>query len=391
MWIARYVEELLLRAARTRPAVVLTGARQTGKTSTLRRLFPTHRFVSLDLPSEAELAEHQPDTFLDRYPPPVIIDEVQYAPALFRYLKTLVDRRRDERGQVLLTGSQKFTLMAGVSDSLAGRVDLLELETLSWGEIDQAVPAASVESALVRGGFPELYANPEIDAAAFYASYVATYLERDVRALTNVGSLRDFERFLRACALRSGNLLNKADLARDVGIAPSTANQWLSVLEASGQVVLLEPWFSNRTKSIVKSPKLYLADSGVLCTLLNIRTADELRRSPWAGAVWETFVFAQLRHRERMAGRAHNLFFWGDRRREVDFVVDSAGRVELVEAKWTELPSRSDAANLAFLRETIGPDRVASAAIICRPPNGYPLLPGIGVQTIEELTTSLPE
>jgi hypothetical protein len=373
--------------------VVLTGARQTGKTATLRRLFPTHRFVSLDLPSEAELAEHQPDTFLDRYPPPVVIDEVQYAPALFRHLKTVVDRRRDECGQVLLTGSQKFTLMAGVSDSLAGRVDVFELETLSWSEIHRAVPATSAESALVRGGFPELHANPEIDAAAFYASYVATYLERDVRALTNVGSLRDFERFLRACALRSGNLLNKADLARDVGIAPSTANQWLSVLEASGQVVLLEPWFSNRTKSLVKSPKLYVADSGVLCALLNIGTADELRRSPWAGAVWETFVFAQLRHRERMAARSHSLFFWGDRRREVDFVVEAAGRVDLVEAKWTELPSRSDAANLTFLRETIGPDRVASAAIICRPPNGYPLLPGIDVKTIDELmkTKSLRE
>jgi hypothetical protein len=278
-----------------------------------------------------------------------------------------------------------------VSDSLAGRVDVFELETLSWSEIHRAVPATSAESALVRGGFPELHANPEIDAAAFYASYVATYLERDVRALTNVGSLRDFERFLRACALRSGNLLNKADLARDVGIAPSTANQWLSVLEASGQVVLLEPWFSNRTKSLVKSPKLYVADSGVLCALLNIRTADELRRSPSAGAVWETFVFAQLRHRERMAGRTNNLFFWGDRRREVDFVVEAAGRVELLEAKWTELPSRSDAANLAFLRDTIGPDLVAAAAIICRPPNGYPLLPGIGVKTIDELTKSLPD
>lgn len=391
MWVVRYIEPRLLHAARTRPAVVLTGARQTGKTATLRRLFPSHRFVSLDLPSEAELAENQPGVFLDRYAPPVVIDEVQHAPALFRHLKTAIDGRRDECGQFLLTGSQKFTLMAGVSDSLAGRVDVEELETLSWREIHEATSTASVEAVVVRGGFPELHANPDIDGAAFHASYVATYLERDVRALTNVGSLRDFERFLRACALRSGNLLNKADLARDVGIAPSTANQWLSVLEASGQVALLEPWFSNRTKSLVKSPKLYLADSGVLCALLSIRTPDELRRSPWAGAVWETFVFAQLRHRERVAGRTNNLFFWSDRRREVDFVVDAAGRVDLVEAKWTELPTRSDAANLALLRETIGPDRVASAAIVCRPPNRYPLLPGIDVKTIDDLTKSLPE
>ena len=147
-----------------------------------------------------------------------------------------------------------------MADSLAGRADIIALETLSLAEIRAARAKLSVETAVVRGGFPELHANPDIDAKAFYNSYIATYLERDVRSLVNVGSLRDFERFLRACALRSANLLNKADLARDVGIAPSTANQWLSVLEASGQVVLLEPWFSNRTKSIVKSPKPAFAE-----------------------------------------------------------------------------------------------------------------------------------
>lgn len=386
MWIPRYVETRLVHSVQTRPVVVLTGARQTGKTATLRRLFPDYRFVSLDLPSEAELAEKQPDTFLARYPPPVILDEVQYAPALFRHLKVAVDRDRARPGQFLLTGSQKFTLMAGVSDSLAGRADIVDLETLSFREISKALPSTTVEAALGRGGFPELQANADIDAVAFYSSYVATYLERDVRALTNVGSLRDFERFLRACALRSGNLLNKADLARDVGIAPSTANQWLSVLEASGQVVLLEPWFSNRTTTLVKSPKLYLADSGLLCALLNVRTPDELRRSPWAGAVWETFVFAQLRHRERMAGRSHSLFFWRDRTREVDFVAEAAGRLELIEAKWIELPARSDAVNLAFVREAVGPTNVASAAIVCRAPNGYPLDDGIEVRTVEQVS-----
>src|SRR5262249_1611483 len=152
-------------------------------------------------------------------------------------------------GQFLLTGSQKFSLMKSVSESLAGRADLIELETLSFNEIQDALPQTALEVAIVRGGFPELYANPDIDEVAFYNSYIATYLERDVRSLAEVGSLRDFERFLRACALRSANLLNKADLARDVGIAPSTANRWLSMLEASGHAVLLEPWFSNRTKS----------------------------------------------------------------------------------------------------------------------------------------------
>src|SRR5438093_860800 len=274
VWISRDIEQRLVKSARTRPVLVLTGARQTGKTSTLRRLFPEHAFVSLDLPTEAEQAEKEPQAFLSRHPAPAIIDEVQYAPALFRHLKVAVDAQRGRNGQFLLTGSQKFTLMKGASESLAGRADIIELETLSLSEIRAARPKTSVESAIVRGGFPELHANPDIDAVAYYNSYIATYLERDIRSLANVGSLRDFERFLRACAFRSANLLNKADLARDVGISPSTANQWLSMLEASGQIVLLEPWFSNRTKSIIKSPKLFLSDTGILCALLNIHSED---------------------------------------------------------------------------------------------------------------------
>jgi uncharacterized protein len=385
MWIPRYLEAPLRRAARTRPVLVLTGARQTGKTSTLRRLFPDHGFVSLDLPTEAEQAEKEPDAFLRRHPAPVIIDEVQYAPALFRHLKVAVEGKRNRHGQYLLTGSQKFTLMKGVSESLAGRADIIELGTLSLAEILSAVPETGQESAIVRGGFPELQANPDIDAAAFYNSYVATYLERDVRSLLNVGSLRDFERFLRACALRSTNVLNKADLARDVGVAPSTANQWLSVLEASGQIVLLEPWFSNRTKTLVKSPKLYLADTGLLCALLNIRGERALAESPWAGAIWETFVFAQLRHRERRAGGSGGLFFWRDRTREVDFVVDAGGRLELFEAKWTELPAPADTVNLGFVRNSMGRPRVDSASIICRAPNSYRLSDNFRVVPVAEL------
>jgi hypothetical protein len=386
IWIPRATEPRLRRSARTRPAVVLTGARQTGKTSTLRRLFPDYNFVSLDLPAEAEQAEKEPVAFLRRHPPPVIIDEAQYAPAVFRHLKSVVDADRGRNGRFLLTGSQKFTLMRGVSESLAGRTDVIELETLSFAEARSAAPDIPLEAAIVRGGFPELNANPDIDALAFYNSYLATYLERDIRSLARVGSLRDFERFLRACALRSANLLNKADLARDVGIAPSTANEWLAMLEASGQIVLLEPWFSNRTKSIVKSPKLYLADTGLLCALLNIRSEDALRNSPAAGAVWETFVFAQLRHRERLAGRAGSLFFWRDRTREVDFVVEIAGRLELLEAKWTELPTASDTVNLGFVRNVVGPTAVSSGSLVCRAPSGYPLGNGFNATAVVELT-----
>lgn len=373
MWIPRAAEAHVRRAAATRPVVVVTGARQTGKTALLRRLFPTHAFISLDLPTQAEQAEKEPTAFLARVPVPAIIDEVQYAPGLLRHLKAAVDARRRQAGQFLLTGSQRFTLMQGVAESLAGRADIVDLETLSFAEIDAAAPGTDVAAAILRGGYPELHANPAIDTAAFYNSYLATYLERDVRSLANVGSLRDFERFLRACALRSANLLNRADLARDVGIAPSTANAWLSVLQASGLVTLLEPWFSNRTKSIIKSPKLYLADTGLLCALLNVRTTEALLASPSAGAIWETFVFAQLRHRERWAGRAGSLFFWRDRTREVDFVCDIGGRVELFEAKWTEVPSASDAANLRHARAAFGSRIVAASAIVARPFNAFPI------------------
>ena len=385
MWIPRDIEPRLQRSARTRPVVVLTGARQTGKTSTFRRLFPNHAFVSLDLPTEAEQAEKEPQSFLRRHPPPVIIDEVQYAPGLFRYLKGAVDASRARNGQFLLTGSQKFTLMKSVSESLAGRADIAELETLSFSEIRAALPRTALETAIVRGGFPELHANPDIDVMAFYNSYLATYLERDVRSLANVGSLRDFERFLRACALRSANLLNKADLARDVGISPSTANHWLSTLEASGQIVLLEPWYSNRTKSIVKSPKLYLADSGLLCALLNIRTEEALYQAPSTGAIWETFVFQQLRERERRAGRMGSLFFWRDRTREVDFVVDVGGRLELFEAKWTEVPTAADTLNLEFVRNVIGKSRIVAGGVISRTQNSYPLSHGFRAIPVTEL------
>lgn len=385
MWIPRTIEGRLRQLAATRPVVVVTGARQTGKTSTLRHLFPDHGFVSLDLPSEAEQAEKEPALFLERHPPPVIVDEVQYAPALFRHLKAVVDARRDRAGQFLLTGSQKFTLMKGVAESLAGRAAIVELSPLAFAEVGAIRRRVPLLDFIVRGGMPELHARKDLDLVSYQNSYLATYLERDVRTLANVGSLRDFERFLRACALRSANLLNRADLARDVGIAPSTANQWLSMLEASGQVTLLEPWFSNRTKTIVKSPKLYFTDTGLLCTLLNIRDTASLRTAPSVGAVWETFVLAQLRHRERLAGRARGLFFWRDRTREVDFLVEDAGWLELFEAKWTELPGVSDLVNLRFAREALGGGKVRAASVVCRAANGFPLEDGCRALPIEEL------
>lgn len=365
MWIHRRISALLARQLTQRPVVVLTGARQVGKTSLLRALLPDRRFVSLDLPGDAALAEDQPATFLARHPPPLVIDEVQYAPGVFRHVKVDVDAHRAESGRFVLTGSQKFLLMKEVSDSLAGRAAVLELEPLSWSEIHRALPSYTIEQVLVRGGYPELYARPELVPGEYYRSYLATYLERDVRSLINVSSLRDFERFVRACALRSGQLLNKSELGRDVGISAPTASEWLGVLAASNQVVLLEPWFSNGTKSMVKSPKLYWSDVGFLVWLLGIRDEAELLRSPLVGAIWETFVCAELRRRQLAAEGGASLHFWRDRGREVDFLIHRGGRFELMEAKFTDEPVARDGAQLGEVAAQLSGE-VTAQRILCR-------------------------
>lgn len=371
-WISRIQEAQILQLSRQRPALVLTGARQTGKTSLVRRLFPAHSFVSLDLPSEAAQAEGDPEAFLRRHPPPLVVDEIQYAPGLFRHLKSAIDAERRAYGRFILTGSQKFSLMQGVSESLAGRAEIVELESLSYAEVRSANATVTPEEIIVRGCMPELWENPEVDAAGFYRSYVATYLERDLRSLLEVGSLRDFERFLRACALRSAQVLNKTELARDVGISPSTAGAWLSVLQASNQVYLLEPWFNNRTKSLMKSPKLYLGDSGLHAFLIGIRSVDDLLESPMAEAVWETFACAELRKKLRWENRGE-LFYWRDRTKEGDFLLHKAGRFELLDAKFAEHPVGKDAEKLMRVAAEFPSGSIKRQALICRTPNRYPV------------------
>ena len=339
----------------------------------MRRLFPEHAFVTLDLPSEAEQAERDPGSFLARYPPPVIVDEVQYAPGLFRHLKAAVDRDRGRAGAFLLTGSQPLGLMKSVSDSLAGRAGIVELEPLTFAEAKTAHPHLAVEEFLVRGGFPELYENLAIDAEGFLRSYVATYLERDLRQLLQVSSLRDFERFLRAAALRSGQLLNRADLARDVGISGSTAAAWLSALAASHQVTMLEPWFSNRTKALVKRPKLYVRDAGLAAFLCGVHTVEALRSSPLAGALWETLVCSEIRRAQSNRRGGWDLDFWNDRTREVDFLLHRAGAFHLADAKWTEHPDARDAETLRKVARALPEGAVRSMSVFCRAPNPFPI------------------
>lgn len=384
MWIPRLQEKKLLENSATRPVVVITGARQTGKTTLVRHLFPEHNYVSLDLPSEAAQAESDPSTFLSRHRPPLIVDEIQYAPALLRHLKTAVDEDRQANGRFILTGSQPFELMAGVAESLAGRAAIMQLEGLLLQELKSSQQILSVDDYIIRGSYPELYEKPKLDATGFYQSYVATYLERDLRSQLQVGSLRDFERFLRTCALRTSQLLNKAELARDVGISPSTAGEWLSVLERSGIVALLEPWFSNSTKSLVKSPKLHFLDTGLCAFLMGMSTLEDLYESPLSGALWETAVFCELK-RLLSVQPSWQLYYWRDRNKEADFLLHKAGRFKIGDAKWAEHPGH--AGKLEKVRSELPGN--TQAALFCRTKTAYPLSETIDALPITDAVSFL--
>ena len=376
MWISRDISVYLQQVAAMRPALVLTGIRQTGKTALARNTFPEHRYVSLDLPSAAAQAENDPEAFLRAHPAPVIIDEVQYAPGLFRHLKFAIDADR-KPGQFILSGSQRFGLMQSVSDSLAGRVQIVEIEGLTQIEIDRVAPDMPIYERLQRGGFPELYANPELAPAAWMQSYVATFLERDLRQLLLVTQLRDYERFMRALALRGANLLNQTELARDVGVATSTIGQWLSALKATGVIHLLEPWFNNATKRLVKMPKAYFSDVGLAAFLCGIRSASDFEATPLIGAFWETLCHSELRRAQTLKYGSSDLMFWRDRNKEVDFLVDRAGSFELFEAKWREQPDQRDIRALKSVMAELGEAQVRRAQVLCRTPNSFPLAANI--------------
>ena len=345
----RALSEKILDLATHFPAVALTGARQTGKTTLLRQLFADYTYVSLDLPADAQTAEESPETFLAKYPPPLLIDEVQYAPALFRHLKVEIDADKKKSGQFILTGSQKFTLMKEVSESLAGRIALVELEPFSVAEIRKPfmkmLESRGASAVLSRGMYPGLWDNEDLPRSDFYRSYLGTYIERDVRQLLNISSLRDFDRFMRVCATRSGQLLNKTDIAKDVGVSPKTINDWLSVLEASNQIVLLEPFFRNVGKRVVKSPKLYFTDCGLLCFLLGLNE-ETILTSSYLGAIWETFVFSELRKLLFLEYPEATLWFYRDQLKEIDFLVHFGDKIVLADAKWKEIPKEGDFAYL---------------------------------------------
>lgn len=325
-------------AAATRPSLLVSGARQVGKTSLLKKAFPDATYITFDNLLNVASAQEAPQAFLDRFDGPVILDEVQYVPTLFPALKERIDADRETMGRWLLTGSQRFDLMTRITESLAGRVAIFHLEPLSAAELraEAGVPRGALRDLHRLGGYPELWKSPAIDRSAWYEDYIRTYIERDLAALVQVRNLVEFRRFLGLLASRAGQLLNHTDLGRACGVTNNTTKTWMAALEATGLAYTLQPYFSNIEKRLIKSPKVYFADAGLLSALLGIETAEQLQSSSLAGQVWENFTFTEIVKNGRgFPGR--NLFFYRDHAgSEVDFVIQKAEGLELVEAKYSE-------------------------------------------------------
>lgn len=338
MWIERDISSKLLRQISSRPTTLLTGARQTGKSSLLKKILPEAEYVSLDRPALAAEAESNPHAFLTSFSKKVIIDEIQYAPALFRALKVLIDEHRQEYGRWILTGSHIFSLMQGISESLAGRISILNLDTLSASELRKAQLLS--KGFLWIGGYPEIWSQAQLDRTQFFNDYIATYLQRDLRQLIAVDDLRVFDHFLRILAVRAGSLVNLAEIGRDIGMSGTTVKKWLSALEASHLISIVEPWYVNHNKRIIKTPKIFFKDQGLLCQLLGIRNEDAWLHTSFKGHLYENFVFCEIQKNLNLTGIARQIFFWRDKdNREVDFLIENGPALTLIEAKFSENPA----------------------------------------------------
>lgn len=334
MWIERKYTDKLLDAVKTKPAVLLTGVRQVGKSSLLKKRFPNADYVTLDRVALAEEAESNPEKFLSRFNQQVIIDEIQYAPSLFRELKIIIDENRDLNGKWIMTGSQQFALMHNVRESLAGRVSILTMGTLSSTELNTAKLLDNKRDMLWKGGFPEVWAE-NLNPAIFFEDYIQTYLERDLKDVLQVTNLRDFRRFLSLLAFRAGQLLKYSEIAKDIGVAVNTIKSWVNALEVSGIIMLLSPYYNNLGKRLIKAPKLYFCDNGLLASLLNISSLNSLENSPHLGHIWENFVFTEFIKNGFLPGK--DIFFFRDQNGvEIDFICEKGGAYYLIEAKNAE-------------------------------------------------------
>ncbi|MGI6649279.1 MAG: ATP-binding protein [Bacillota bacterium] len=395
MYIPRHMETTLKTIEKMFSAVIVTGPRQVGKTTLLKKVKPDTPYLTLDDPLMLRMAIDEPGTFFKAAPPPVIIDEVQYAPNLFTYIKMSVDETH-RKGQFFLSGSQQFRLMKNVSESLAGRLGILELLGLSLREINGVsfnkpfIPIQKyynergnelahldyddIWETIHRGSMPELQANRDIDWQMFYAAYTKAYIERDVRELTQVGDEVKFINFMTTIAARTGQLLNLSSVARDVGVSQPTADRWLSILRASNIVYLLQPYYTNITKRAIKTPKLYFLDTGLAAYLTRWNTPEVIRHGAMAGAFFETFVIGEIIKSYYNSGIIDPpLFFYRDKEQnEIDLLIYQDGTLYPIEIKKHADPKREDTSAFSVL-DKLGTVKRGPGAVICLYDKLFPL------------------
>lgn len=353
-YIPRNAESRLKHFANGYPVLVVTGPRQSGKSTLVRHAFTDHRYVSLEDLDQREFAETDPRGFLNQFTEGVILDEAQRCPDLFSYLQTRVDQRQ-QPGAFILTGSQQFGLLSGITQSLAGRAALLTLLPMTYDELRRAGKVGrNLDKILFDGAYPPIF-DRGLEPHPWHGNYVRTYLERDVRQLIKVQDLGTFQRFLKLCAGRTGQLLNLSSLANDSGITHNTAKAWISVLEASYIVHLLPPHHQNFNKRLVKTPKLYFLDTGLANWLLGIQNSEQLTTHVQRGALFETWVISELLKARCNAGETSNLYFWRDRSgQEVDLLIDHGTHLSPLEIKSGQTINKDYFKGLEFWQKLAG-------------------------------------
>ncbi len=339
----RKLEHPLKEALKQFPVVLVTGPRQAGKSTLLQHVLKGVNYVTFDDIFARNLAETDPTLFLKTYEPPLILDEIQYVPSLFSPIKLMVDAHRRRVGQYILTSSQLFPVMKGVSESLAGRMAVFQLYPLSWKEMPDADPYDEIATAkqMLKGFYPEL--NPTF----WYSSYLSTYLERDLRAMRNIQDLGQFQRFLVLLAARAGQILNLNEIGKECGISQTTAKDWLTLLQATSIIYLLEPYYKNITKRVIKSPKLFFVDTGLLCYLLRIDKVEQLVHSPFSGHIFENMVVMEkVKQFAEKGERAPCYYYRTGSGQEIDLLIDHGDHLDAFEIKFTSTPSSEMARTL---------------------------------------------
>ena len=335
-YINRTIEEDILRSVKQFPVIMLTGARQTGKSTLLKHLFKDYTYITLDYPDIRKFAKRDPALFFEKYGNHLIIDEIQYVPELLQYIKIMVDNNRDKNGLFILTGSQHFSLMHGLSESLAGRVAIHNLLGISLGELKVSSEDLDVNTTfdlIFRGFYPETAVH-NVKTSLFYSSYLQTYLERDIKQLLAVHDLSLFHDFLELLAARVGSVLNLNEIARECGISFPTVKKWTSLLETTQIIYLLRPYYKNISKRVIKSPKLYFLDTGLLANILRYQTPETLRSGPLNGNFFENLIISEILKKRFNQCNNYELYYFRDsNKNEVDLIIEHDGMLELIEIK----------------------------------------------------------